>query len=129
MVSRGGAIPDIVLPDTPPVVPTVLPLRPVWPVAVVAAVFMLRALKLEEDRCRRDGVGWLVPDIIWFAFWSVISGRPVDAEDVVEATEADCWRRSESSRVRRLTTASCSFSSCMCRSAAVRGLGWRRGPI
>lgn len=57
MVSRGGAIPDIVLPDTPPVVPTVLPLRPVWPVAVVAAVFMLRALKLEEDRCRRDGVG------------------------------------------------------------------------
>ena len=57
MVSRGGAMPDIVLPDTPAVVPTVLPLRPVWPVAVVAAVFMLRALKLEEDRCRRDGVG------------------------------------------------------------------------
>ena len=26
------------------------------------------------------------------------------------------------------TTASCSFSSCMCRSAAVRGRGWRRGP-
>ena len=70
-----------------------------------------------------------MPEIIWFAFWSVGSGRPVDAEDVVEATEADCWRRSDSSRVRRLTTASCSFSNCMCKSAAVRGLGWRSGPI
>lgn len=57
MVSRGGATPEIVLPATPAVVPTVLPLVPVIPVPVVAAVFILRALKLEDDRCRRDGVG------------------------------------------------------------------------
>ena len=68
MVSRGGATPDMVLPATPAVVPTVLPLVPVRPVAVVAAVFTLRELKLDDDRCRRDGVGWLGPDIKWFAF-------------------------------------------------------------
>ena len=57
MVSRGGATPEVVLPATPAVVPTVLPLAPVIPVAVVAAVFTLRALKLDDDRCRRDGLG------------------------------------------------------------------------
>ena len=57
MASRAGAMPDTVLPATPAVVPSVLPLVPVMPVAVVAAVFELRALRLEDDRCRREGVG------------------------------------------------------------------------
>ena len=67
MASRDGAMPDTVLPATPAVVPTVLPLILVIPVAVVAAVFALRALRFEDDRCRREGVGWLAPDIRWFA--------------------------------------------------------------
>lgn len=61
--SLAGAMPETVLPATPPVVPTVLPLRPVYPLVVVAAVLMLRVLKLDEERCRREGVGWLGPDI------------------------------------------------------------------
>lgn len=50
-------MPDTVLPATPAVVPRVLPDIPVMPVAVVAAVVELRALRLEDDRCRREGVG------------------------------------------------------------------------
>lgn len=118
----------MVLPATPPVIPTVLPLGPLTPAAAVAAVFALRVLRLEDDRCRREGVGWLGPDIRWLEFWSVASSSPVEADEAFDATEADCARRRESSRVRRLTTASCSFSSCMWRSAAVRGRGWRSGP-
>lgn len=57
VTSRAGATPDNVLPATPAVVPTVLPLVPVIPVAVVAAVFALRVLRLEDDRCRREGLG------------------------------------------------------------------------
>lgn len=57
VVSRAGAMPDTVLPATPAVVPMVLPLAPVIPVAVVAAVLALRVLRLEDDRCRREGVG------------------------------------------------------------------------
>ena len=49
-LSLAGAIPEIVLPATPPVVPTVLPLIAVKPLAVVAAVFALLVLKLEDDR-------------------------------------------------------------------------------
>ncbi len=93
----------MVLPATPAVVPTVLPLIPVKPLAVVALVLTLRVLKLEEDRCRLEGRGWLGPDSKWFAPWSEVSGRPVDAEEAVEATESDCWRKSDSSRVRRFT--------------------------
>ena len=48
-LSLAGAIPDIVLPATPPVVPTVLPLIPVKPLVVVAAVFALLVLRLEDD--------------------------------------------------------------------------------
>ena len=58
-------MPEIVLPATPPVVPTVLPLIPVCP---VVEVLTLRVLKLEEDRWRREGVGWLGPESKWFAF-------------------------------------------------------------
>ena len=68
VVSRAGVMPDTVLPATPAVVPTVFPLKVVIPVAVVAAVFALRALRFEEDRCRREGVGWPAPEIQWFAF-------------------------------------------------------------
>lgn len=50
-------------------------------------------------------------------------------KEVVEATEAEWARRAESSRVRRLTTASCSFSSSRCSSAAVMGRGWRMGTL
>lgn len=50
-------------------------------------------------------------------------------EEVVEATEAECARKAESSRVRRLTTASCSFSSSRCISAAVMGRGCRIGTL
>lgn len=61
---------------------------------------------------------------------SVTSRRALEAmEDVVEATEAECARRAESSRVRRLTTASCSFSSSRCISAAVMGRGCRMGML
>lgn len=64
VASRAPAMPDIVLPATPAVVPTVLPpLVPVIPVAVVAAVFALRELRLEDDRCRREEVGRLAPEI------------------------------------------------------------------
>jgi len=47
----------------------------------------------------------------------------LDVTDVVEATDAEWARRAESSRVRRLTTASCSFSSSRCISAGVMGRG------
>ena len=57
MASRAGAMPETVLPATPAVVPTVLPLVPVMPVAVVAAVVELRALTLDDERCRREEVG------------------------------------------------------------------------
>lgn len=83
-------MPETVLPATPPVVPTVLPLRPVNPLVVVAAVLTLRVLRLEEDRCLRDGVGWLGPEMRWLALWSAESANPVDVEDVVDATEAVC---------------------------------------
>lgn len=61
-------MPETVLPATPAVVLMVFPLTPVKPLVVVAAVLALRVLKLEEDRCRREGVGWLAPDSKWFAF-------------------------------------------------------------
>ena len=48
-LSLAGAIPDIALPATPPVVPTVLPLFPVKPLVVVAAVFALLVLRFEDD--------------------------------------------------------------------------------
>lgn len=51
MCSLAGVIPETVLPATPPVVLTVLPLT------VVAGVVMLRVLRLEDERCRREGVG------------------------------------------------------------------------
>jgi hypothetical protein len=51
----------------------------------------------------------------------------LEATDVVEATDAEWARRAESSRVSRLTTASCSFSSSRCISAGVIGRGCRMG--
>lgn len=95
--SLAGAMPDTVLPATPPVVLTVLPL------AVVAGVVLLRVLTLEDERCRREGVGWLAPEMRWFAWWSLESARPVDVDDALETTDADCWRKRDSSRVNRLT--------------------------
>ena len=50
-------MPDVVLLAMPPVVPTALPLIPVAAVAVVADVFALLALRFDDDRWRRDGVG------------------------------------------------------------------------
>ena len=90
-------MPDTVLPATPPVVLAVLPLT------VVAGVVMLRVLRLDDERCRREGVGRLAPEMRWFAWWSVESARPVEVDDAFDTTEADCWRRRDSSRVNRLT--------------------------
>lgn len=87
MVSRGGAIPDVVLPAIPAVVLAVLFVVLVAPVAAVVA---LRVLRFEDDRCRREGVGWLAPSIPLCDVVSVPSGTPVEVEDVVETTEAVC---------------------------------------
>ena len=121
-------MPDVVLTANPPVVPTVLPLMPLPPVAIAADVWALLVLRLDDERCRRDGVGWLAPSVVLCALKSGASVTPAEVEDVVEATEAVCCRNSVNSRVKRLTTASCSFSNCIWRSAAVSGLGCRRGP-
>ena len=61
MISLAGATPDAMLPATPAVVPTVLPLFPVSALVVVAAVLTLRVLKLDDERCRREGVTRLAP--------------------------------------------------------------------
>lgn len=61
-MSLAGVIPEIVLPATPAVVPTVFPLMPVKPLVVVVLVLTLRVLKLDDDRCLLEGVGWLAPD-------------------------------------------------------------------
>lgn len=52
-------------------------------------------LKLDEDRCWRDDVGWIDP--------SRDSVKPVEVEEAVEATEAVCCLRRVNSLVRRLT--------------------------
>lgn len=76
---------------------------------------MLRVLSEEDERCRREGVGWVAPVRPWLGFGSEISiGRSdafAEAEDTEEAllaTEADWARSAVSSRVKRLT---CSTSS------------------
>ena len=55
-----------------------------WGVAVLLAVpvlvegvVMLRPDTEEDDRCRRDGVGWVGPVIWWFGFGSAGSIRAV----------------------------------------------------
>jgi len=75
---------------------------------------------LEELRWRREDVGCIGP--VAASAWAMDESAALDI-DVVEATDAECARRAESSRVRRLTTASCSFSSSRCISAAVIGRG------
>jgi hypothetical protein len=68
------------------------------PVALVLLV-----LRLDDERCLLEGVGWLAPKPIWLGLLSEMSAKPVDIEEVVEATEADCCRSKDSSLVRRLT--------------------------
>jgi hypothetical protein len=78
----------------------------------------------DELRCRREGVGWTDPE----CDVSLGSRRAFEvAEEAVDATEAEWARRAESSRVKRFTAASCSFSSSRCISAGVMGRGWRMG--
>ena len=62
--SLGGAMPEVELPAMLAVVPIVLP--PVLPVAelVLGCAFLGR---LEEERCRLEGIGWLAPDAILLA--------------------------------------------------------------
>ena len=85
--SLAGAIPVPVLPDIPVFVLTLLLLSPLPEVPVR---LILRVLRLEDERCRREGVGWLVPESMWFAFWSVASAIPADIDEFVDTTEADC---------------------------------------
>lgn len=96
----------------------------------------LRALVLEEvRRCRRSVVkGWENPEPAFrrcgSETWAAsVPDALADVEEALDTTE-EFWaaRRRDNSRVKRLTTASCSFSSSRWRSAAVRGLGCRMGP-
>ncbi len=64
---------------------------------------------------------------MWPASSSAWAADESVAFDVVDATDAECARKAESSRVSRLTTASCSFSSSKCSSAGVMGRGCRIG--
>lgn len=79
------------------------------PWAEVAEVGILRPETEEEDRGRREGVGWVGPVIWWVGFGSEMStgrsdgGTPDDVEDALLATEADCARSAVSSRVSRFT--------------------------
>jgi len=76
---------------------------------LVEGVGMLRVLTEEEERCRREGVGWVAPVIWCVGFGSEMSTGSSEADVEVEeweallATEADWARRAVSSRVRRLT--------------------------
>lgn len=116
--------------------------------ALMPVALVLLVLRLEDERCLLDGVGWLAPKPMLLGLLSEKSATPVDVEEVVDATEADCCRRRDSSLVRRFTyhlwlgvchfryvrqrsrtTASCSCSSCKWRSAAVSGLGCLSGPL
>ena len=70
---------------------------------------MLRVLTDDEERCLRDGVGWVAPVNWWVGLGSDMSTGSSEAEveldetDALLATEADWARRAVSSRVRRLT--------------------------
>lgn len=75
---------------------------------------------LLELRCLLAPVGCVAPSII-------SSCIPDVTLDVVDATDAECARRADNSRVSRFTTASCSFSNSRCSSAAVSGRGCRIG--
>lgn len=84
-----------------------------------------RADTLEDDRCRRADVGMIVapvPNCSLMKKWS-------EVEEVVDATEAVCARKADSSLVNLLTMFSCSFSSSRCKSAALTGRGCRMGPV
>jgi hypothetical protein len=90
---------------------------------------------LLELRCRREDVGCVAPcrgapECAALPLGSVTSSSTLEATlEVVEATEAEWARKADSSRVSRLTTASCSFSSSRCISAAVMGRGCRMGTL
>ena len=85
-----------------------------------AAAAAAAAVEVEEE------VGGYTP-----AFPASSASPPAPApevtDDTVLATLAECARRLLSSRVSLFTTASCSFSSSRCSSAAVRGRGCRMG--
>lgn len=76
---------------------------------LVDGVGILRVLSDEDERCLREGVGWVAPVIWCVGFGSDMSIGKSEAEvDVDEceallATDADCARRAVSSRVSRLT--------------------------
>lgn len=74
----------------------------------VEGVGMLRVLTDEEERWRREGVGWVAPVIWWLGLGSPISmgsseAETAEADEALLATEADWARRAVSSRVKRLT--------------------------
>lgn len=67
---------------------------------------MLRAERVERFellRCRRVVVGIMVVLVPVVVYGSLDEKKWSDVEEVVDATEAVCARRAESSRVRRFT--------------------------
>lgn len=83
VLSREGAIPVTLAAWTP------------WAAGVLE-------LRLDEDRCRRERVCCEL--LRGGEVWSPSVGSlKVEVEEVVEATEAVCCRRRESSRVKRFT--------------------------
>lgn len=122
-------------------------LRDSMEVPSIAAVW-LRVLVFDGLRWwRLEGMAYPGPDMRWVSSCSVPEAL-AEVEDAFDATEALCCaRRWESSRLRRFTCsivtnllpnrppprriptlASCSFSICMCKSAAVSGWGCLNGP-
>lgn len=63
-----------------------------------------RVDKFEDERCRRADVGMIVVAVpVVDVYGSLEEKKWSEVEEVVEATDAVCARRADSSRVRRLT--------------------------
>lgn len=77
----------------------------VLPAGAGTWLVVLRVLKLEEERCLREGVGCVdgVSEFDEVSAGSSVMALVEEVLEVLEATEAVCARREESSRVRTLT--------------------------
>ncbi len=77
----------------------------VLPAGAATWLVALRVLKLEEERCRREGVGCVdgVSEFEGVSAGSSMMALVEELLEVLEATDTVCARREESSRVRILT--------------------------